>query len=160
MSLNWKEKIRSPEELAVIIQDQKSQGKKVAQCHGVFDLLHRGHLHQFEQVKAKIDILIVSLTADQYVLKGPGRPVFNQNIRAEMLAALELVDFVTMVESISAIDIIKLLKPDYYVKGQSYQEESEDITGKIGPEIHQTSQAEKTDSRHACRRKHQRADNH
>ena len=135
MSLRWKDKIRSPAELAVIIKDKKAQGKKVAQCHGVFDLLHRGHLHQFEQVKSKADILVVSLTADQYVLKGPGRPVFNQNIRAEMMAALELVDFVTIVESISAIEIIKLLKPNYYVKGQSYQEASKDITGKIGPEV-------------------------
>lgn len=135
MSLNRKEKIRSPVELAVIIEERKAQGKKVAQCHGVFDLLHRGHLHQFEQVKSRADILVVSITADRYVLKGPGRPVFNQNIRAEMLAALELVDFVTIVESFSAVDVIKLLKPDYYVKGQSYQEASKDITGKIGPEV-------------------------
>ncbi|MEK7603574.1 MAG: PfkB family carbohydrate kinase [Patescibacteria group bacterium] len=135
MSSIWKEKIKSPTELAVIIQNKKSQGKKVAQCHGVFDLLHRGHLHQFEQVKSKADILVVTLTADQFVLKGPGRPVFNQNIRADMLAALELVDFVTIVESVNAIGIIKLLQPNYYVKGQSYQEAYKDITGKIGPEV-------------------------
>ena len=135
MVLKWKDKIRSPIELAEIIKDKKNQGKIVAQCHGVFDLLHRGHLHQFEQVKSRADILVVSLTADQYVLKGPGRPVFNQNIRAEMMAALELVDFVTIIESVSAVEIIKLLRPDYYVKGQSYQEASKDITGKIGPEV-------------------------
>ena len=135
MSLKWKEKIKSPAKLAAIIESEKVKGKKVAQCHGVFDLLHRGHLHQFEQVKSKADILVVTLTADQFVLKGPGRPVFNQNIRAEMMAALEMVDFVTIVESVSAIDMIKLLKPDYYVKGQSYQDASKDITGKIGPEI-------------------------
>src|SRR3989344_126366 len=135
MILKWKDKIRSPIELAEIIKDKKAQGKIVAQCHGVFDLLHRGHLHQFEQVKSRADILVVSLTADQYVLKGPGRPVFNRNIRAEMMAALELVDFVTIIESVSAVEIIKLLRPDYYVKGQSYQEASKDITGKIGPEV-------------------------
>lgn len=133
--MDWKGKIKSPTELAAIIKDKKNQGQKVAQCHGVFDLLHRGHLHQFEQVKRKTDILVVSITADQYVLKGPGRPVFNQNIRADMLAALELVDFVIIVESVGAVDIIKLLRPNYYVKGQSYQDTSKDITGKIGPEV-------------------------
>lgn len=135
MRLDRKDKIKSPAELATVIKNKKDQGQKVAQCHGVFDLLHRGHLHQFEQVKRKADILVVSITADQYVLKGPGRPVFNQNIRADMLAALELVDFVTVVESVGAVDIIKLLRPNYYVKGQSYQDASKDISGKIGPEV-------------------------
>ncbi len=135
MSLNWKEKIKSPSELAAIVEDKKAQGGKIAHCHGAFDLLHRGHLHQFEQARTKADILIVSITADRYILKGPGRPVFNQNIRSEMLAALELVDFVTIDESFSAVEIIKLLKPNFYVKGQAYQDMSEDITGKIGPEV-------------------------
>src|SRR3989344_2621283 len=128
-------KIKFAPELAAIIRNKKDQGKKVAQCHGVFDLLHRGHLHQFEQVKSKADILLVTITADRFVLKGPGRPVFNQNIRADMLAALELVDFVAIVESASATEIIKILQPNYYAKGQSYKETSKDITGKIGPEV-------------------------
>lgn len=131
MNSHWKEKIKSLSELSVIIKERKTMGQKIAQCHGVFDFLHRGHLHQFEQAKTKTDILIVSLTADGYVLKGPGRPVFNQQIRSEMLAALELVDFVTVVESASAIETIKLLRPDYYVKGQSYEDSTKDITGKI-----------------------------
>ncbi len=68
MSINWKDNIKSPVELAAIIENKKSRGEKVAQCHGVFDLLHRGHLHQFEQVKSKAGILVVSIIADRFVL--------------------------------------------------------------------------------------------
>jgi rfaE bifunctional protein nucleotidyltransferase chain/domain len=135
MSLrDFRKKIKSPEALASILASLKQEGKKVALCHGAFDLLHRGHVHQFEQALAKVDLLVVSLTADAFIVKGPDRPVFNQTIRAEMEAVLEVVDFVVITESPTAVEVIKLLRPDYYVKGEAYKDASQDTIGNIGVE--------------------------
>ncbi len=131
MSQRWKDKIMLPVELARLLENKKADGKKVVQCHGAFDLLHRGHLHQFEQAKTRGDILVISITTDKFVAKGPDRPVFDQNIRAEMVAALELVDFVTFSDAPSSVDLIRLLRPDVYVKGQSYADSVKDLSGKI-----------------------------
>lgn len=109
---------------------QSSKRKKVL-CHGVFDLVHPGHLEHFLQAKKFGDILIVSITADRFVNKGPNRPYFNQNRRALFLSSLDIVDFVYVVESGSAIEAIRAFRPDYYVKGKEYLEFENDITGKI-----------------------------
>src|SRR3989344_2813987 len=127
----FREKIKPPDDLSRIIRELKSSGKKIVQCHGAFDLLHRGHLHQFEQAKSQGDVLVVSITTDRFVGKGPGRPVFNQNIRAEMVAAVSLVDFVTLSDAPSSVELIRLLKPNVYVKGQSYENIDKDLSGKI-----------------------------
>ena len=113
------------------IEKLKRDGKTVALCHGVFDLIHPGHIEHFQAAKRKADILIVSLTADHFVNKGPGRPLFNEEIRAKSLAAFESVDYVWVSNSSTAIETIQLIKPDYYVKGSDYLQESEDITGMI-----------------------------
>jgi len=112
-----REKLKSPEELAIILAAHKREGKKIVLCHGAYDLYHCGHLHQFEQAREQGNILVVSVTTDRFVLKGPGRPVFNQDIRAKVLAALELVDFVTFCDAQDSTELIKLIKPDVYVKG-------------------------------------------
>ena len=72
----------------------KLKGKKIVLCHGVFDLLHIGHIKHFEEAKKFGDVLIVSVTSDEFVNKGPNRPVFNLALRAEALIALECVDYV------------------------------------------------------------------
>lgn len=126
-----REKIKTPDELANILKDQKALGKKIVLCHGVFDLWHAGHLHQFEQAKELGDILVVSLTTDRYVLKGPGRPVFNQNIRANIIAALELTDYVVLCDTQDCVELIKLLKPDLYAKGASCRERAEDPSARV-----------------------------
>jgi cytidyltransferase-like protein len=64
----------------------------IALCHGVFDLLHPGHIHHFNAASELAEVLIVSITADKYVNKGPGRPLFNQYIRAQTLAAIENIE--------------------------------------------------------------------
>jgi rfaE bifunctional protein kinase chain/domain len=74
---------------------------------------------------------VVTLTRDKYVKRGPGRPVFNENLRAEMLASLVITDYVSIIDSPTAIECIKLLKPDVYAKGSDYKEKEKDITGKI-----------------------------
>ena len=83
---NPENKIKSLKELKKIIENFKKEGKKIVLCHGVFDLFHPGHLLYFEAAKKEGDILIVSLTADQFVNKGINRPVFSHFIRAKVLA--------------------------------------------------------------------------
>lgn len=126
-------KILELDELAKKIRELKSSGKKIVHCHGCFDLMHIGHIKYFQASKKMGDILIVTLTPDIYVDKGPGRPVFNQNLRAESIAALECVDYVAINKWHTAEDTLRLLRPDIYVKGQEF-ENLEDKTGKIQKE--------------------------
>ena len=86
-----KEKIKNLEELQKITADLKSQGKQIVQCHGVFDLLHIGHIKHFEDAKKFGDMLIVTITQDKYVHKGPKCPAFTTSQRLEALASLELI---------------------------------------------------------------------
>jgi rfaE bifunctional protein nucleotidyltransferase chain/domain len=113
----------------------KSKEKSVALCHGVFDLLHPGHIQHFKAARELAEVLVVSLTADQYVNKGPGRPLFNQDIRAETLAALESIDYVVICEKPTAVEVIEEITPDFYVKGLDYVNETKDVTGMITKEI-------------------------
>ena len=126
-------KILSLEELARKIQSLKSEGKKTVYCHGCFDLMHIGHIKYFQAAKKMGEVLIVTVTPDIYVDKGPGRPVFNQNLRAECVAALEYVDFVGINRWPTAEETLRLLKPNIYVKGQEF-ENLEDKTGKLQKE--------------------------
>lgn len=112
----------------------KKDKKTIALCHGVFDLVHPGHIIHLEQAKEMADILVVSITAAKYVRKGPGRPYFNDDMRLKVLAALECVDYVMLSEGYTVDDIVESVEPDYYVKGQEYADESADVTANIGPE--------------------------
>lgn len=124
-------KVLALEKLAERIEKAKQSGKKVVLCHGVFDLLHVGHLRHFEQAKRLGDLLVVTITEDKHVNKGPHRPAFPEDLRAEALGALSVVDYVGVSRWPMAIDLIKLLKPSYYVKGQDYADASKDVTGGI-----------------------------
>ncbi|PDH19064.1 MAG: transposase [Pelagibacterales bacterium MED-G41] len=126
-----KKKISSLEKISKIVSSLKIKGKKISLCHGVFDLLHPGHIYHFEQAKKKSDILVVSITSDKKVLKGPGRPYFNQKNRAHSLASIEQIDFVIISDDKSAVNVIKKIKPHFYVKGSDYKNSNDDITGKI-----------------------------
>ncbi len=127
-------KILSIDSMAEAIARLKKQGKKVALCHGCFDLMHPGHIKYFQSARKLGDALAVTITPDRFVDKGPGRPVFNQNLRAESIAALECVDFVAVNEWLTAEKTLEKLLPDYYVKGQEF-EKLEDKTGKIQKEF-------------------------
>lgn len=124
-------KIKTIGKLTEILEQLRKQGKKIVHCHGVFDLLHPGHIKHFEAAKRKGDILVVTITKDEYVNKGPGRPIFNQHLRAESIAAIESVDFVAINEWPTAVETIKRLKPHLYVKGTDYAKKDDDLTGKI-----------------------------
>ena len=123
-------KIVELEELGKILQDLKSKGKKIVLCHGCFDLMHPGHIKYFQASSKMGDVLIVTVTPDIYVDKGPDRPVFNQYLRADSIAALECVDYVAINKWPTAEETLRLLKPDIYVKGQEFKD-LEDKTGKL-----------------------------
>ena len=88
-------KILSLNNLKKIISNKKLKGKKIVLCHGVFDLLHIGHIKHFNEAKKLGHYLVVTTTPDSYVNKGPGRPVFSSNLRLQALAALESIDYVS-----------------------------------------------------------------
>lgn len=127
-------KMLALEEIARRVEKLKAEGRKVVLCHGCFDLMHPGHIKYFQAAKKMGDCLIVTITPDIFVDKGPGRPVFNQTLRAESIAALECVDFVAVNKWPTVEETLRLLKPTYYVKGQEF-EKLEDKTGKIQREF-------------------------
>ena len=114
-------KIFKIDELAKLLEGLKADGKKVVLCHGCFDLMHPGHIKHFQSAKGMGDVLAVTVTPDKFVNKGPGRPAFNENLRAESIAALECVNFVSINKWPDPVETIKLLRPDIYVKGQEYE---------------------------------------
>jgi rfaE bifunctional protein kinase chain/domain/rfaE bifunctional protein nucleotidyltransferase chain/domain len=123
-------KIRSISEVAAAIDSLRGDGsapsqphrKAVVHCHGVFDLLHIGHIRYLKRARSLGDALVVTVTPDRYVNKGPHRPVFPENLRAEAVAALDCVDFVAINEWPTAVETIRALKPDIYAKGAEYRE--------------------------------------
>ena len=123
--------VKSVKDLSSIRDNHTSNGKKVVHCHGVFDLLHIGHIRHFEAAKEFGDVLVVTITPDEYVNKGPGRPVFNQQLRAEALAALDTIDYVAINEWPMAVEAIRIIRPHSYVKGSEYRESESDMTGGI-----------------------------
>jgi rfaE bifunctional protein nucleotidyltransferase chain/domain len=117
-----------------VIGALRAQGKKVVQCHGVFDLMHVGHIRHFEQAKKFGDVLVVTVTPDRFVNKGPNRPVFTDAHRAWSIAALGCVDYVAINEWPMAVDTIRLLRPSIFVKGSEYRDAAKDQTGAISAE--------------------------
>lgn len=109
----------------------KINRKDLVLCHGVFDLVHYGHLKYFESAKKFGKYLVVSLTTDKYIKKGPNRPIFNQNIRLNFLKRIDLIDYVLLSDHESAVEVIKMLKPGFYVKGPDYKNNKDDKTKKI-----------------------------
>lgn len=127
-------KILALDELAARAQQLKSQGKSVVLCHGTFDLMHAGHIRHMQRAKEEGDMLLVTVTADAYVNKGPGRPVFNEQLRAEYIAALACVDYVAINHAVTAVDALKKIQPSIYAKGSDYRSHSDDVTGNIALE--------------------------
>lgn len=109
----------------------KADGVTVGLCHGTFDLLHVGHIKHFQEAKTLCDVLVVTITPDKYVNKGPNRPIFEERLRSEAIAALESVDLVGINAWPTAIELIHTLKPNIYFKGIDYTDSSKDFTGNI-----------------------------
>ena len=109
-------KIISIENLGKIIYKLKKKGKKIILCHGVFDLLHIGHINHFKEAKKLGDILVVTVTQDRHVNKGPNRPIFPLSTRMESIAALKDIDYVAPNIYSNAIQLIKTLKPCIFLR--------------------------------------------
>lgn len=118
-------------ELAERSRQFRAEGKRVVLCHGTFDLMHTGHIRYLQRARQEGDVLLVTVTGDAYVNKGPGRPVFNEQLRAENLAALACVDFVAINHAISAVEALHEIRPNIYAKGSDYRSHSDDVTGYI-----------------------------
>ncbi|HSX13485.1 MAG TPA: PfkB family carbohydrate kinase [Chlamydiales bacterium] len=134
LSLVTQNKIHSLDKIQEILEKERRKGMRIIHCHGVFDLLHPGHIRHFKTAKAQGDRLVVSVTPDRFVNKGPGRPVFTELLRLESIAALQDVDYVVLNDSPDAISAIKRIHPTLYVKGIEYADHAADVTGKISEE--------------------------
>ena len=119
------EKLKSVAELKVIRAQAKQQGRSLVFTNGCFDLLHRGHVHLLREAKACGDILIVAINSDRSVktIKGPRRPIFPESDRAELIAAMEMVDYVVLFDEPDPYHLIAALNPDVLVKGGDWSAE-------------------------------------
>jgi rfaE bifunctional protein nucleotidyltransferase chain/domain len=110
-------KVLALDDIVRRLEVPRREGRRIVHCHGCFDLMHIGHIRHLEAARAMGDVLVVTVTADAYVKKGEGRPAFTEEERAESLAALACVDFVSINREPTAAAAIRRLRPDYYVKG-------------------------------------------
>ena len=115
-------KIKTREELKLITQEARNRGMKIVTTNGCFDMLHVGHIRYLQEAKEQGDILIVAINSDDSVraIKDSKRPLVPENERAEILAALECVDYVMIFPELNPIQFLKELRPDIHVKGGDY----------------------------------------
>lgn len=114
-------KICTLDELLKHRANARALGEKVVHCHGCFDIVHPGHIKHLEHAKQLGDRLLVTLTADEFVNKGDARPMFEQSLRAQNLAALSCVDWVLINPAPTAAELLHAVQPDVYVKGAEYE---------------------------------------
>lgn len=113
---------------------QTYRDKRIVLCLGCFDLLHPGHLRHFRAAKRMGDVLVIAVTSDRYINKGPGRPIFSEDLRVEMVSALCCVDLAFVNDFPTGAEAIRALRPDVFVKGQEL-ESGEDPTGRFQGEV-------------------------
>lgn len=133
-------KIKKIKELKKTVEALHRQGKKIVFTNGCFDLLHYGHVTYLEKAKSKGDILIVAVNSDSSVrrIKGNGRPIVKETDRANVVAGLESVDYVTIFKEDTPLKSIKTLKPDILVKGSDWNKDTiigADIIAKYGGRV-------------------------
>ena len=120
------EKLKTADELALIRDEMEAQGRKLVFTNGVFDLLHVGHVRYLQQARKLGDALVVAVNGDASVraLKGPTRPINGEEDRAEVLAALECVNYVTIFPAMRVTELVATIRPQVYAKGGDYTVES------------------------------------
>jgi rfaE bifunctional protein nucleotidyltransferase chain/domain len=133
-------KIVQIKELEQLAADLRKEGKKIVTCNGCFDIIHVGHIKFLTEAKKQGDVLIIGLNSDKSVKanKGPKRPINNQNDRAEVLSALEIVDYVTIFDEEDPRGLLSIIKPDVHCNGEEYGEDciEADVIKKNGGRIH------------------------
>ncbi len=125
MQTNYhKNKILSKDKLLSQISKSKSVNQKIAFTNGCFDILHTGHIYLLYKASTLADIVVVGVNSDKSVsrLKGRGRPIMSQNDRAEIIASIRYVDFVTIFDELTPINLVKTIKPDFLIKGGDWKE--------------------------------------
>lgn len=110
------------EELVGIVERLRRENKTVVHCHGVFDLLHIGHIRYLQSARRQGDVLIVTVTPDHLVNKGPHRPVFEERLRTQAIASLDCVDYVAVNQWPTAVEALRRLRPSVYVKGAEFRD--------------------------------------
>ncbi len=113
-------------DLAALGDRLRRQGLRIVFANGCFDLLHVGHVRFLEQARRQGDVLIVGVNGDRSVaaLKGPGRPLLPAAARAELVAALEAVNYIVVFEDVTAETVLRELRPDVHCKGTDYSPET------------------------------------
>ena len=119
LSEQYKHKVKTAEELAELL-GPRPRTRRVIMCHGVFDVVHPGHLRHLIYAKSKADVLVASLTADRHISKGTYRPHVPQDLRALNLAAFEVVDYVLIDINDNPLNNLQIIKPDLFAKGYEY----------------------------------------
>ncbi len=119
-------KILSREELSREVERCRTEGKRIAFTNGCFDILHVGHCQYLREARKQGDLLILALNSDASVraIKGPKRPLVPEQERAEVVASLEVVDYVTIFDESTPLELIELLRPDVLIKGGDWMEEA------------------------------------
>jgi rfaE bifunctional protein nucleotidyltransferase chain/domain len=119
-------KIKTWDELSVIVETGKASGKKVGFTNGCFDIIHLGHVRYLRDAKKLCDALVVGVNSDASVkrIKGDGRPVNDERVRTEVLSALESVDYITMFGEDTPEELIRKITPDVLFKGGDWKEEN------------------------------------
>jgi D-beta-D-heptose 7-phosphate kinase/D-beta-D-heptose 1-phosphate adenosyltransferase len=135
-----KEKIKTKQDLRRIVEDLKKKGKRIVFTNGCFDLLHLGHVRYLEKAKSLGDILVVGVNSDRSVqsLKGPGRPILPEEERAEILSGLECVDYLTIFNELTPLELISSLQPHILVKGGDWTKETtvgKEVVERSGGEV-------------------------
>lgn len=116
-----KNKIRTAQQVRDLIGDH-SRPNTVALCHGVFDVVHPGHMRHLAYARSHCDVLVVSVTSDRYVDKGPYRPHVPEELRVANVSMYDIVDYVVLNDAEKPLDLIRLLQPNFYAKGFEYSE--------------------------------------
>ena len=120
-----KQRVKAPKDLAEIIEAQKAAGQKVVFTNGIFDFVHAGHLEYLEKARDLGDMLVIAINSDASTkrIKGPTRPINSELDRAQILAGLRCVDYVTIFEQDTPTEILDILKPSIHAKGGDYDPE-------------------------------------
>lgn len=120
-------KVVDLDRLAVLLDERRRHGMTVALCHGCFDLVHIGHVDHLRLAGTLADVVTVSVSQDPVCAKGPGRPAFGLRDRMDLIAALEVVDWVVASPAVTAVDVIDVVRPDLFVKGPDYGTPAADL---------------------------------
>ena len=131
MEKTIKDKILLFDALVKKVEELKKEGKTVVQSHGIYDIIHPGIIKHLNEARKQGDVLIVTVVKDEDVRRGPGRPIFAEELRVENVASLDQVDYTCLVDDEISFECVKKIKPDIFAKGQAYKERDRKIHERI-----------------------------